>query len=792
MVGYFENLLRTLRRRVSRNELVIALLGLPVSKGTANEPGLVMIQIDGLSRKQMEHAMDAGRLPFLRKLLRRENYQAHTFYSGLPASTPAVQAELFYGVRDAVPAFSFLNRDAKRVFAMFDSDCAREVEREISRQGEGLLRGGSSWSNIYTGGASTDESHFCASRLGIGDVFRSRRVLQALTFPLLHFPSAIRLFTLLFVEFLVAIWDLFHGVFRGENLLMELHTLFSRVLVCIGLREILTIGVKIDVARGLPIVHANFLGYDEQAHRRGPSSTFAHWSLKGIDRAVRRIYRTAQRSVRRDYQVWIYSDHGQERTDLFMHRGRELDQIIKHSLDGFVEPPQPIANYFQSSHRRAYITRKGGDRIIEGYRKHIFGGGEEQWFSVAAMGPVGHLYLIHPKAQAQQRQLAERLVRDGHVPGVLLCGEKGRLEWWHGDQRTIVPDDAAALLPHPGAMKVELANDLLQLCRQKFAGDLILLGWSPGKSPVTFVNEHGSHAGPGPEETQGFALLPPSTRLPEAAAEFIRPAHLRAAALHFLRRHRLPVSRRSRLKPTHLRVMTYNVHGCRGMDGRISPARIARIIERYHPDLVALQELDFGRVRSERHDQPNLIAAALGMNMQFCATVIDQHEQYGHALLSHWPMTIVRTANFDRNARRWHVEPRGALWVRLEIDGMVINLMNTHFGLGRRERIAQANELLNSHWMGKVPPGEPLILCGDFNMRPGSRPYQAIAERLRDAQRVNGFRPQNTYTTFHPFTRIDHIFVSSHFDVENVFVPRNDQIRIASDHLPVIVELNLR
>jgi len=238
--------------------------------------------------------------------------------------------------------------------------------------------------------------------------------------------------------------------------------------------------------------------------------------------------------------------------------------------------------------------------------------------------------------------------------------------------------------------------------------------------------------------------------------------------------------------------MTYNVHGFRGIDGRISPARIARLIEQYHPDIVALQELDLGRVRSERHDQPKLIAAALGMNVQFCATVVDQNEQYGHAILSHSPIKIIRMAVFNRHDRRRHVEPRGALWVALEIDGAALNLMNTHFGLGRKEKIAQADELLNKSWMGKIGD-EPLILCGDFNMTPRSRPYRAIAQQLRDVQdNAVGLLPLNTYSTFHPFARIDHVFVSKHFTVEKILVPRNDLTRIASDHLPLIVDLNFR
>jgi endonuclease/exonuclease/phosphatase family metal-dependent hydrolase len=785
MFAYFENLLRILRRRVSRNEWIIALLGLPVSKGD-DRPGLVLIQIDGLSRKQLERAIRSGRMPFLRRLQKRENYHLQTFYSGLPSSTPAVQAEILYGVRSAVPAFTFLNRTAKKVFAMFNPDCAREIEKEISEGQEGLLAGGSSWCNIYSGGAATDESHFCASRLGLGDVFRSRRLIQALTFPLLHFSSLVRLIMNIFAEFSVAIGDFFRGLSHGESFGIEIRTLFARVFACVALREILTIGVSIDVARGLPVIHANFFGYDIQSHRRGPSSTFAHWSLKGIDRAIRKIYRAAQRSGRREYQVWIFSDHGQERTDLFNSNGRLLDDIVRSSLDGFDATAQPPVKTRCGPPPRVHILRRG-DWITEGYQQ-IEGYDDKQWFSVAAMGPLGHLYLIDPRARAQKMKLAERLIREG-IPGVIVQDDKGKWEWLYDDHRLALPAEAISALPHPPAIKDELVRDLVGLCGQKYAGDIILLGWSPGKPASTFVDEHGSHAGIGPEETQGFALLPPSTILPREG-DFLRPSELRAAALHFMQRRLLPpraVAINGKTK--RLRVMTYNVHGCRGMDGRISPTRIARIIQQYRPDLVALQELDFGRVRSQQHHQPELIASELGMQVQFCPTITGNNEQYGHALLSREPMKVVRTAIFDAGPRR-RVEPRGALWVRVEISGLTIHLMNTHFGLWPKERSAQADELLGENWIGKIAPHEPAILCGDFNMFPRSQPYRAITRRLRDAQSSNGrVRPRKTYSTFHPFSRIDHVFISQHFEVENILVPRNDLTRVASDHLPLIVDL---
>src|SRR5690606_9873392 len=99
--------------------------------------------------------------------------------------------------------------------------------------------------------------------------------------------SFLRLLALLPLEFIIALGDAIRGISRGQGWKRELIFVFTRVFICVGLRELVTLGAKIDLARGLPIIHVNFLGYDEQAHRRGPDSAFAHWTLRGIDRAVR-------------------------------------------------------------------------------------------------------------------------------------------------------------------------------------------------------------------------------------------------------------------------------------------------------------------------------------------------------------------------------------------------------------------------------------------------------------------------------------------------------------------------
>jgi hypothetical protein len=96
-------------------------------------------------------------------------------------------------------------------------------------------------------------------------------------------------------------------------------------------------GVKMDISRGLPIIHLNFLGFDEQAHRRGPCSWFAHWTLKGIAHAIHRIWKAVHRLTRRDYDVWIYSDHEQDSVTSFQKTtGKTLEQVVSSVMKNLV------------------------------------------------------------------------------------------------------------------------------------------------------------------------------------------------------------------------------------------------------------------------------------------------------------------------------------------------------------------------------------------------------------------------------------------------------------------------
>lgn len=762
--------------------------------GTAEQPGLLLIQIDGLARTQLERALAARRMPFLRRLLHREGGRLHTFYPGLPSTTAAVQAELYYGVRAAVPSFSFYDRTKRRHGVMCLPDWAKDTEAACAAQAPGLLAGGSSWSNIYTGGASQEESHFCAASLGLDDMWRTGKIGNIFMFILLHPLSTLMLLVLLVLELLLAAWDLLVGLFRGEKLWQEMQLLVSRVFVVIGLRELVTIGAAIDLARGLPVVHVNFVGYDEHAHRRGPDSAFAHWSLPGIDRAIATLYQAAENSGRRDYTVWIFSDHGQERARSFdLEKPGGIEQVVRHALE---LSQQNDAAWRPRSQRRPpapwlHRSRFAKRGLVKWAEASHLTPGEEATFTVAAIGPVAHVYLAQPPDDAKRRAVARRLVVQGGVPGVLARMQDDTVLWFHAAGETRVPADVAALLPHPEPVRAEIADDLAALARHPHSGDLILLGWSPGSDVWTFAPERGAHAGLALEETRGFVLLPPGVRLPPGVEHHIRPAALRTAALHLLGRSALPATLPVPVagETLSLRLLTYNTHSCSGMDGRISPRRIARVIASHSPDLVALQELDLGRRRSRSEDQAALIAAETGMHHVFCPTVTVDEEHYGHAVLSRWPLEVVRRAFLPPNPKSWWPEPRAAIWVRVIIGARRLNLITTHLGLDPEERRRQMAMLVGPEWLGAVPEGEEVILCGDFNATAGSPAYRLGAARLRDAQAsLTGHAPLRTFSSTQPFARIDHVFASAGCVVERIVVPRNRLTRVASDHLPLIVD----
>ncbi|MBD3422196.1 MAG: hypothetical protein GF398_18950 [Chitinivibrionales bacterium] len=775
------------------------------SEGGAKPPGLVLLQIDGLSRNQLHAALRNGRMPCISRLVDNEEYSMQSLYSGLPSSTPSVQGELFYGRKGLVPAFGYRNSQSGKIVSLFNFAEAHRKEREACGSSPHLLENGSSYSNIFTGGAK--RSAFCFSKPGGSFRFTPFSLtptvaVQVISYVLDTVFLIARVAVLVGIEILLALIDFMRGVLTHHNFWKEMSFIPARIGVCIVLRELVVKAVIRDIHRGSPIIHANFLGYDEQAHRRGPSSRFAHWTLQGIDDVIHRIWDRTQTVSRRNYRLIIYSDHGQEPTVPF-------DSINRMTLDAAVERAcaqhgiivdKLITRNFSMQLRRALLMRRKipffpdpqkreeGAHIPPDSRKRA------ETLGIAALGPVAHVYLPEATDFAAKLAVAQTLAVDYHAPAILLRDRRKRIIAVTAGGLLQMPDQVTQLVGdnHPFVNRV--GKDILDMVTHREAGDLVLFGWKAGvDKPVTYSIENGSHAGFAPDETHAFCLSSPGIKLP--AVDAIRPFDMRKSIMGYFSPLPKRIIRRAGAcgskqvagvaRSDTLRIMTYNVHSCIGLDRRVAPERIAAVIEHYQPHIVALQELDANREQTGWVDQARDIAKKVSMHHHFHPSYgLVEEAQFGNAVMSILPVTCVKKGALPRERT---AEPRGVLWVKVETSLGFVNVFTTHFGLTRRERRKQVESLVGDEWLKQVSAGEPTIVCGDFNATPESVVYRKMHARYASAMNAPGHK--RITRSWLGVMHLDHLFYSGVLKVAHVMVPHNHLTRRASDHYPVIVDL---
>jgi len=242
-----------------------------------------------------------------------------------------------------------------------------------------------------------------------------------------------------------------------------------------------------------------------------------------------------------------------------------------------------------------------------------------------------------------------------------------------------------------------------------------------------------------------------------------------------------------------LRVMTYNIHGCVGADRDVNPGKIAAIIADLDVDIVALQEVDGGHPTREYRNQAQMIAGVLGMGHIYFPVEQDGLRRFGLAVLSRFPIVVFDQVRLPNVYPLLNPRRRGALRTILETPAGRVYLINTHLSLFRLERRLQLTALMTGDDVTAVPANEPLVFCGDLNSGPSSDTYKQVSRLLADVQTASNNGPVEA--TFHaksPFFRIDHIFVSSHFTPLKTEVRKTADTAVASDHLPLVVDLTLK
>lgn len=224
-----------------------------------------------------------------------------------------------------------------------------------------------------------------------------------------------------------------------------------------------------------------------------------------------------------------------------------------------------------------------------------------------------------------------------------------------------------------------------------------------------------------------------------------------------------------------VRLMSYNVHGCVGVDRRREIARVAEVIVAHQPDVVGLQEVDdrYG------HAQLDALARATGLHAIEGSTMRTDQGGFGNAVLTRYDAVAVEQLDLSFVGR----EPRGLLDVVLRVEGLSLRVMVTHFGLVRRERAAQADLVL--HRLAHAE-SDVVVLLGDVNEW---WPRSSIIARI-DAQ-MGGTPRFATFPSMLPCLALDRMWVRPRGLLRSLTRSRSWRTRLASDHLPLVGELQL-
>ena len=221
----------------------------------------------------------------------------------------------------------------------------------------------------------------------------------------------------------------------------------------------------------------------------------------------------------------------------------------------------------------------------------------------------------------------------------------------------------------------------------------------------------------------------------------------------------------AQLGPECLRIASYNVHGCRGTDGKKDAQRIVQVIEDLGCDTIGLQEVDY---------RLDYIAQKLGMQAIPGLTLARHDGPFGNALLTRRKVLDVRRVGFTYSRR----EPRNALDVDLEVNGETVRVIVTHLGLWPAERRYQVKKILEL--VRATPSYERVIVLGDINE------WLPLGRPLRWMNALFGRCPaERSFPSRWPVVALDRVWVRPRHALLALKAHRTPLAELASDHLPV-------
>ena len=223
-------------------------------------------------------------------------------------------------------------------------------------------------------------------------------------------------------------------------------------------------------------------------------------------------------------------------------------------------------------------------------------------------------------------------------------------------------------------------------------------------------------------------------------------------------------------------MVTYNVHKCRGLDGRTSATRIAEVLEEVEADVIGLQEV--------MGHQAEVIGSHLKMEFALGENRRHRGYAYGNVVLSRLPIRTTRNYDLSVHGR----EERGCLRADVEVNGAVLHVFNVHLGTAFIERRVQGRKLVAPELLNDVELERPRIVMGDFNEWTQGLATRLLRQHLESADVRAHLQRSRTYPGLLPFLHLDHIYYDPVLQLERLHLCRTRKALVASDHLPLVGE----
>jgi hypothetical protein len=476
--------------------------------GAAPAPGgrrLLVVQIDGLSRAVLDKALARGDMPVLRGLVERHRYRLVPMTVGIPTSTPAFQMAAMYGVRPDIPGFHYHDKRRRTDIHFPRAGHAAFVEAEQARGRPGILRGGSVYGCVFTGGATND--FFSFARLTRP---RSAGLLRVLS-------AAVVIGWVLAKCAALTGYEVVRMLGRAARPPREGRRTWAwvkkRIAISVWTREWFTLSVARDLYDGVPAIYVNYLDHDETAHAVGPESPEAFEALRRVDRSLRQIRRILRRVPEYRYDLYVLSDHGQAPCQPYraVAGGQRFERVFLDQVLGRAPAEALGALPAGAAGRPAEL---GFEPYLD-VRESCERGG----IRVVSAGPNAFVYfvdtpepLLLEAIEARWPGLTAALSKSPGVGVVLARATPGPVCVWRGQAYPLADPEGGPFAER--ADRDLLRRDLTALMAMPSAGDLVVYGIDAPEGHVSYIDEVGAHAGTSPEEIQTFIVAPQGAQLP--------------------------------------------------------------------------------------------------------------------------------------------------------------------------------------------------------------------------------------------------------------------------------------